>query len=58
MLGRQALGALADRRPAVDRAALAAVVEDVIGAKAASLASEERPHFQETRRRWAAGGER
>jgi tetratricopeptide (TPR) repeat protein len=54
LLGLQVLRALRVRRPAVDEAELEALVEEVIRAKADSLAPEERPNFRASRRCWEA----
>jgi predicted ATPase/transcriptional regulator with XRE-family HTH domain len=54
LLGLQVLRALGGRRPAVDRAELEALVEEVIRAKAESLAPEERPDYRASRRCWEA----
>lgn len=52
LLGLDAIGALAERRPSVDRTALVALVEEEIGAKAASLDADDRRVYLDTRRSW------
>jgi hypothetical protein len=54
LLGLQVHEALRERRPAVDRAGLAALVEEVVRAKEASLALEERQDYRDSRCCWAA----
>ena len=54
LLGRQVDAALRERRPAVVRMGLAALIEEVVRAKAESLPVEERPDFRDSRRCWEA----
>ena len=54
LLGLQVHEALRERRPAVDRTGLAALVEEVVRTKEGSLAPEERPDYRASRRCWEA----
>jgi tetratricopeptide (TPR) repeat protein len=52
LLGLQVIGALRERRPGLDCAAVEALVEEEISAKTASLALDDQQEYQATRRRW------
>jgi hypothetical protein len=52
LLALQVLGALAERRPDLNRADLAALAEGVICAKANSLDADARQAYRDSRRRW------